>query len=417
MFLGYLLLAFPTRMAPAFGLVIAALAVIALGTGLFKGNLQALVGNLYDDPKYSPLRDRAFNIFYMGINIGAMFAPTASEKVSNWILSASHYFYDARIPALANDFLKGKLADARRYLSIAQAQDRGVTLETLKTFSESYINALSKSYHYGFGVACISLDPFHAHFLGLPEALRARRPDGKTEGEVRGAAKSQVVELTPQQTKERLLALGLVFFVVIFFWMAFQQSAVTMTFFARDYTVPSVGKSPTSGSTSSGFCRSSWRSSAWSSCSGKGRRSMGRAHRRGDVRGLRGRWPSCGISGYARRQSFHPPEIPALQPLLHRRPDALIVGSVRLPQQERKGAVRPAEDRLRHADHGPLLHYSRHRFARPPQPESARRPGRARRVPGLGLLADLDLFPADDCRALPQPDRDLVRIQGRPAEV
>jgi POT family proton-dependent oligopeptide transporter len=51
-----------------------------------------------------------------------------------------------------------------------------------------------------------------------------------------------MVELSPQETKERLLALGLVFFVVIFFWMAFQQSAVTMMFFARDYTVPHVGR-------------------------------------------------------------------------------------------------------------------------------------------------------------------------------
>ena len=53
MFLGYLLLALPTKMDTGLGLVIAALATIALGTGLFKGNLQALVGNLYDDPKYS----------------------------------------------------------------------------------------------------------------------------------------------------------------------------------------------------------------------------------------------------------------------------------------------------------------------------------------------------------------------------
>ena len=114
MFLGYVLLAIPTQMATGFPLIVAALAVIAIGTGLFKGNLQALVGNLYDDPKYSGLRDRAFNIFYMGINIGAMFAPTASEAVSNWILRAQPHSYDARIPALANDFLKGKLADAAR---------------------------------------------------------------------------------------------------------------------------------------------------------------------------------------------------------------------------------------------------------------------------------------------------------------
>ena len=157
MFIGYVMLTLPTAMRTGFPLVIAALAVIALGTGLFKGNLQALVGNLYDDPKYSAMRDRAFSIFYMGINIGAMFAPSASEAVSNFILHKAHLVYDARIPALANEFLKGKLADASSYLSIAQGQDPSVTLDTLRGFSETYINTLSKSYHFGFGVACLSL--------------------------------------------------------------------------------------------------------------------------------------------------------------------------------------------------------------------------------------------------------------------
>ncbi len=241
MFIGYLLLAIPTAMGTGLWFVILALATIALGTGFFKGNLQALVGNLYDDPKYSPLRDRAFNIFYMGINIGAMFAPTASEKISNWILSSSHYVYDARIPALANDFLKGTLADAGAYLSIARGQDASVTLETLKQFSESYINALSKSYHFGFGVACISLIISMLIFWGFRKYY-AHADLTEKEKAKSALHKADVVTLTPQETKERLLALGLVFFVVIFFWMAFQQSAATMTFFARDYTVPSVGK-------------------------------------------------------------------------------------------------------------------------------------------------------------------------------
>jgi POT family proton-dependent oligopeptide transporter len=241
MFLGYALLALPTKMETGFALIIAALAVIALGTGFFKGNLQALVGNLYDDPKYSSLRDRAFTIFYMGINVGAMFAPTASEVVSNWILKAAHFTYDARLPALANDFLKGKLADAAQFLGIAQGQEAGVTIETLKQFSERYINALSKSYHFGFGLACISLIISMLIFWGFRKYYKhadfTEKQKAKSE-----VLKSQVVELTPQQTKERLVALGLVFFVVIFFWMAFQESAATMTFFARDYTVPSVGK-------------------------------------------------------------------------------------------------------------------------------------------------------------------------------
>ena len=240
MFLGYVLLAIPSQMNTGLPLIIVAMAVIAVGTGLFKGNLQALVGNLYDDPKYDALRDRAFTIFYMGINIGAMFAPSASEIISNWVLKGAHLTYDARIPALANGFLKGTVTDAAAYLGIAQTQDAGVTLETLRAFSERYINALSKSYHFGFGVACLSLILSMVIFWAFRKYYKhadiTEHQKSKSE-----SLKSQVVELTPAQTKERLVALGLVFFVVIFFWMAFQQSGLTMTFFARDYTEHSVG--------------------------------------------------------------------------------------------------------------------------------------------------------------------------------
>lgn len=245
MFTGYLLLAIPSTMNTGFPLIIVALATIALGTGFFKGNLQALVGKLYDDPKYSASRDRAFSIFYMGINIGAMFAPTAAETINNWILSKAHYFYDNRIPALANQFLKGTLADATQYLGYAQAQDPGVTMETLGAFSTNYINVLSKSYHYGFGVACISLIVsmlifwgFRKHY-GHADYMVSRKAGEAMKGT---AAPSHVESLTPAQVKERLIALGLVYFVVIFFWMSFHQNGVTMTLFARDYTQPSVGR-------------------------------------------------------------------------------------------------------------------------------------------------------------------------------
>lgn len=241
MFIGYFLLAFPTDMGSGFPLVVAALAVIALGTGLFKGNLQALVGNLYDDPKYSAVRDRAFNLFYMGINIGAMFAPTAAEKISNWILKSSHFTYDARIPALANSYLDGKLGNPEQYLSIAKLQDAAVSLDSLKQFSTDYINALSKSYHMAFGVACISLIISMIIFwvfkksykyADLTEAQKAKSKEHK----------DKVIELSREETRERFIALGLVFFVVIFFWMAFHQNGLTMTYFARDYTQPTVGK-------------------------------------------------------------------------------------------------------------------------------------------------------------------------------
>jgi POT family proton-dependent oligopeptide transporter len=240
MFIGYLLMAFPSKYGTGLYSIYIALGVISLGTGLFKGNLQALVGNLYDDPKYSAKRDSAFNIFYMCINIGAMFAPTAAEAINNFILKASHYTYDGRIPAMAHKFIDGTLASPADYLSIAQLQDNSLTMDTLRTFSENYLNQLSQSYHYGFGIACISLVISMAIFLGFRKHYKAA--DITESKKIRNNDATAAIELTPAQIKERITALLLVFGVVIFFWMAFHQNAASMTFFARDYTVSSVGK-------------------------------------------------------------------------------------------------------------------------------------------------------------------------------
>lgn len=241
MFAGYFLLALPTTMNSGLMLVLLALGVISVGTGLFKGNLQALVGNMYDDPKYSSKRDVAFNIFYMGINIGAMFAPTAAEEIVNWILKTRNYFYDARIPALAHKFVDGELGNASEYLAIAQHQDPSVTLDSLAQFSESYVNSLSQSYHYGFGVACISLIASMLIFWGFRKYYKQADFSEKQKA-ASEEHKDQVIKLTPEQTKQRLIALGLIFSVAIFFWMSFHQNGLCMTFFARDYTVPSVDR-------------------------------------------------------------------------------------------------------------------------------------------------------------------------------
>src|SRR4030042_1532915 len=241
MFIGYILLALPLRGDASIWLVIVALFTIALGTGLFKGNLQALVGNLYDDPQFSAKRDAAFTIFYMCINIGAMFAPTAAEAVNKFILAGSSYTYDARIPALAHKLLSNQLANAGEFLSIAQIQDPSVTMDNLQVFSENYINILSKSYHYGFGVACLSLIISALIFLGFKKYYKHADFTEKQKGKD-SRMQEQIVEMAAENTRKRLIALVLVFIVVIFFWMSFHQNGYTMTLFARDYTVGSVGK-------------------------------------------------------------------------------------------------------------------------------------------------------------------------------
>ena len=161
MFLGYLALSIPTA-ANGMGvaLMIGALLLIAVGTGLFKGNLQVMVGNLYDDPKYASKRDSAFSLFYVAINIGAMFAPSAANAISNWFLGDHGLIYKADIPALAHQTLDGVIsADNAARLAGLQAQmpSADVLAMSPEAFSRYYIDNLSQAYNMGFAIACVSL--------------------------------------------------------------------------------------------------------------------------------------------------------------------------------------------------------------------------------------------------------------------
>ena len=235
MFFGYLFLAIPTDAATGKLLMFGALAMIACGTGLFKGNLQVMVGNLYDAPEYKHKRDTAFSLFYMAINIGAMFAPTAATKMTDWMLAKYGLTYNAQIPSLAHQFIDQTISGENTAVLESLKAAQNYSGDTL-AFCNDYIAHLSEAYNYGFGVACISLIISMAIYMGCRSTFTHADINTKQ------AAGSQVQqeELTPAQTKERIVALCLVFAVVLFFWMAFHQNGLTMTFFARDYTANQV---------------------------------------------------------------------------------------------------------------------------------------------------------------------------------
>ncbi len=237
MFVGYLLLAIPTA-ANLTGkmMMFGSLFLIACGTGLFKGNLQVMVGNLYDSPEYSSKRDTAFSLFYMAINVGALFAPTAATKVTNYILGGAGFTYNAQIPSLAHQFLNGTITpEGNATLSSLQAA-QGFPGD-MSAFCSTYIEKLSEAYNYGFAVACISLILSMAIYVCCRSMFKHADYNSK---QAKAVNNYNEPELTPAQTKERIVALLLVFAVVIFFWMAFHQNGLTMTFFARDYTTQSV---------------------------------------------------------------------------------------------------------------------------------------------------------------------------------
>ncbi|MEI6900266.1 MAG: peptide MFS transporter, partial [Bacteroidota bacterium] len=234
---GYALLAMP---GTGEMFIYGALGVIALGTGLFKGNLQALVGNMYDDPKYKDLRDSAFNVFYMGINIGAFFAPSAAQAMRGWILGNHGLAYEKSIPDLAHKFLSGTgTPENTAQLEKFAHEQLGTHFTTIANFCNEYIGAIGQAYNAGFGVAAISMILSLVIFIGFRKYYKSADVTHKQQ---KAGNMANLVQLTPTQTKDRLIALGLVYIVVMFFWMAFHQNGFTLTIFARDYTVATVSK-------------------------------------------------------------------------------------------------------------------------------------------------------------------------------
>ena len=236
MFVGYLIMAIPTEIRSTSSLIVlcAALALIAVGTGLFKGNLQVMVGDLYNDPRYSSQRDSAFSIFYMAINIGSMYAPMTATAMCNMAMKGQGLVYNQKLPALCNAYLDGheNAADL-----VATINESGMQVgASLGEFCLKYIDTLSTGYGYGFGVACVSLIvSFLVYIIG-------RRAYAQVITDKKSAAAASAVnngpELTPSQTKSRIIALLLVFAVVIFFWMVFHQNGATLTEFAKSCTSP-----------------------------------------------------------------------------------------------------------------------------------------------------------------------------------
>ncbi len=171
--IGYVMLAFSGPNAVS--LFYFALVVMILGNGLFKANISVLVGNLYEPG--SPYKDVGYNIFYMGINLGAFIAPLAA--------TALHDFFGTYNAAFA-----------------AAGVGMALSLIVFEVWKKNYIHADNK------------------HEAGK-ENQKVQEDDN----------------VSPEQEKERLVALGIIFAIVIFFWMSFHQNGFALTLFAQRSTI------------------------------------------------------------------------------------------------------------------------------------------------------------------------------------
>jgi POT family proton-dependent oligopeptide transporter len=168
----------------------AALVLIFIGNGFFKPNISTIVGNFY--PAGSPLRDSAYNIFYMGINVGAFLAPIVAEVLRKKYGFRST-FYAASVGMAFGTLL---FAVFYRYLAKGERPKLDQSAEPIE----------------------------------LAEDIAPKSERNAT----------QAIDAIPERS--RIAALLVIYAIVIVFWMVFHQNGTTMTYWANDNTDWSASK-------------------------------------------------------------------------------------------------------------------------------------------------------------------------------
>jgi len=225
-----------------------ALVLIAAGNGLFKGNLQAIVGQLYDNyeaeaAKKGPeelaiaksRRDSGFQIFYVFINIGGVIAPFVAPLLRSALLKMDGFIYNADLPRLCHGFIENTLKgdDLQNLNTLAQSSVIGGNqVGDMANFCTSYLESFNTGVHYSFIASAlamlISLCIFVATRKVLPNPVKKVK-------EAAAAVKEEVVNADAKEIKQRMYALFAVLGVAVFFWFSFHQNGQSLSVFARDF--------------------------------------------------------------------------------------------------------------------------------------------------------------------------------------
>jgi POT family proton-dependent oligopeptide transporter len=217
--IGYLMLAIPGTKS-----FFLALGVIALGNGFFKPNMSTLVGRLY--PADSPLRDAGYNIFYMGVNIGAFICNFVAALLRNrfgwgWAFAAAGVgMFLAVLIFISNQRL------------LRDAPDRGDGSD----IEEGVVGRL---------VAQVVLPAVVAGTIGY--LFLGPVFGSATNAAFVFAALPVLVYYAvlwlraPREEKGPIGALLSIFAVVVIFWMIFHQNGSTLTFWTEENTRREAG--------------------------------------------------------------------------------------------------------------------------------------------------------------------------------
>ena len=164
MTIGYVVLSVPILATSEnttwlLSLTCAALFFIAFGNGLFKGNLQAIVGQLYDNPRYAAQRDSGFQIFYVFINIGGVLAPFIAPILRSWWLGQNGLAYNAQLPALCHEYLSATDSmNGQNYENLyALVTEMGGNAEQISDFCTKYLDVFNTGIHYSFIASVVAM--------------------------------------------------------------------------------------------------------------------------------------------------------------------------------------------------------------------------------------------------------------------
>ncbi|MBQ7222747.1 MAG: peptide MFS transporter [Bacteroidales bacterium] len=253
---GYLMLSVPimttqTNISWLLPFTCFALFCIAFGNGLFKGNLQAIVGQMYDNfeveaAKEGPdalriakeKRDSGFQIFYVFINIGGLIAPFVAPLLRSWWLGQNGFEYNASLPALCHEYINNAGAVTAEVMGNLQAfaANAGVAItESVQAnlaACRDYLEVFNTGIHYSFIASVlamlISLTIFICTKNRLPNPAKKA---SVTSVEYTAEEKAAMAK----ELKQRLYALFAVLGIAVFFWFSFHQNGTSMSLFARDF--------------------------------------------------------------------------------------------------------------------------------------------------------------------------------------
>ena len=255
---GYVILSIPVLATPqnsAFLLTVTCLALflIAFGNGLFKGNLQAIVGQMYDNFEAEEAkkgeealaiardkRDQGFQIFYVFINVGGVIAPFVAPLLREWWLETNGLVYNSALPAYCHEYISNAAAMSVEQLANMQTLVEsvgGTWAENMQSFCERYLKVFNEGVHYSFIASVVAMAISLVIFIANKRIFPT---PAKKEAAAAVEYTAEEKAAMAAEIKQRLMALFAVLFIAIFFWFSFHQNGMSLSFFARDFVDQSL---------------------------------------------------------------------------------------------------------------------------------------------------------------------------------